>query len=115
MTDRPGSPRYHSTSLARALTILDLFETETPSLSVSLLKARVTEGRQHKIAQEVVRTTAIISGAMRYRPTRWGGPDNLRMRGDRVPNDAPTLHMMSVGKAPLSMSGGRGELVRESP
>ncbi len=69
MIDRPGSPRYHSTSVARALTILDLFETETPSLSVSLLRARVTEGRQHKIAQEVICTAAIISGAMGCRLT----------------------------------------------
>jgi DNA-binding IclR family transcriptional regulator len=151
MTDLPRSPRYNATSLARALTILDLFEPATPSLSatqiarrlrvrpgslypalstlerlgyrerrtaktitslrrlevetagvltrgyavddeelhegvmciaapvrdhagevvaaisVSVLKARVTEARVEKIAQEVVRTAAIISGEMRYR------------------------------------------------
>ncbi len=38
------------------------------AISVSLLKARVTEARIEKIAQEVVRTAAIISGAMGYRP-----------------------------------------------
>ena len=38
------------------------------AISVSLLKARVTEARLEKIAQEVVRTAARISGAMGYRP-----------------------------------------------
>lgn len=38
------------------------------AISVSLLKARVTEGRLEKIAQEVVRSAATISGAMGYRP-----------------------------------------------
>jgi len=37
------------------------------AISVSLLKARVTETRLEKIAQEVVRTSAVISGAMGYR------------------------------------------------
>ncbi len=37
------------------------------AISVSMLKARVTESRLEKIAQEVVRTAAIISGAMGYR------------------------------------------------
>jgi DNA-binding IclR family transcriptional regulator len=37
------------------------------AISVSLLKARVTTARLEKIAQEVVRTAAIISGAMGYR------------------------------------------------
>lgn len=151
MTDLPRTPRYNATSLARALTILDLFEPATPSpsatqiarrlrvrpgslypalstlerfgyrerrpvktitslrrlevetagvltrgyavddeelhegviciaapvrdhagevvaaISVSVLKARVTEARVEKIAQEVVRTAAIISGEMGYR------------------------------------------------
>jgi DNA-binding IclR family transcriptional regulator len=84
------------------------------AISVSLLKTRVTESRQHKIAQEVVRTAAIISGAMGYRPTRGGGPDGLRKRGDRGSVDAPTLHGMPGGGAPVSMSGGRRALVRES-
>ena len=38
------------------------------AISVSMLKARVTEGRVEKIGQEVVRTAAIISGEMGYRP-----------------------------------------------
>jgi DNA-binding IclR family transcriptional regulator len=38
------------------------------AISVSLLKARVTEPRLEKIAQEVLRTAAIISGAMGYQP-----------------------------------------------
>jgi len=37
------------------------------AISVSVLKARVTEARVEKIAQEVVRTAAIISGEMGYR------------------------------------------------
>ncbi len=38
------------------------------AISVSLLKARVTEARLEKIAREVLRTAAIISGAMGYQP-----------------------------------------------
>lgn len=38
------------------------------AISVSLLKARVTEARIEKIAQEVVRSAARISGAMGYHP-----------------------------------------------
>lgn len=38
------------------------------AISVSLLKARVTDARIEKIAQEVVRSAARISGAMGYRP-----------------------------------------------
>ena len=38
------------------------------AISLSLLKARVTEARLEKIAQEVIRTAAIISGAMGYQP-----------------------------------------------
>jgi DNA-binding IclR family transcriptional regulator len=38
------------------------------AISVSLLKARVTEARAEKIAHGVVRTAARISGAMGYRP-----------------------------------------------
>jgi DNA-binding IclR family transcriptional regulator len=38
------------------------------AISVSLLKARVTEARLEKIGHEVMRTAAIISGAMGYRP-----------------------------------------------
>ncbi len=37
------------------------------AISVSLLKARVTEARLEKIAQEAIRTAAIVSGAMGYR------------------------------------------------
>jgi DNA-binding IclR family transcriptional regulator len=36
------------------------------AISLSLLKARVTDARLEKIAQEVIRTAAIISGAMGY-------------------------------------------------
>lgn len=38
------------------------------AISLSLLKARVTDARLEKIAQEVIRTAAIISGAMGYQP-----------------------------------------------
>lgn len=38
------------------------------AISLSLLKARVTNVRLEKIAQEVIRTAAIISGAMGYQP-----------------------------------------------
>jgi DNA-binding IclR family transcriptional regulator len=38
------------------------------AISVSLLKVRVTEARLEKIAQEVIRAAAIVSGAMGYRP-----------------------------------------------
>jgi len=36
------------------------------AISLSLLKARVTDARLEKIAQEVIRTAAIISGAVGY-------------------------------------------------
>jgi DNA-binding IclR family transcriptional regulator len=38
------------------------------AISVSVLKARVTAARMERIGQEVVRTAAIISGEMGYRP-----------------------------------------------
>jgi DNA-binding IclR family transcriptional regulator len=38
------------------------------AISVSLLKARVTEARLEKIGHEVIRTAAIVSGSMGYRP-----------------------------------------------
>jgi DNA-binding IclR family transcriptional regulator len=41
------------------------------AVSVSLLKARVTDTRLEKIAQEVIRTAAVISGAMGHQPV-WG-------------------------------------------
>jgi hypothetical protein len=41
MTDLPRSPRYNATSLARALTILDLFEPATPSLSATQIARRL--------------------------------------------------------------------------
>jgi DNA-binding IclR family transcriptional regulator len=41
MTDWPRSPRYNSTSLARALTILDLFEPATPTLSATQIARRL--------------------------------------------------------------------------
>ncbi len=41
MTDLPSRPRYNATSLARALTILDLFEPATPSLSATQIARRL--------------------------------------------------------------------------
>lgn len=41
MTDWPRSPRYHATSLARALTVLDLFEPSTPTLSATQIARRL--------------------------------------------------------------------------
>ena len=41
MTDWPRSPRYNATSLARALTILDLFEPATPTLSTTQIARRL--------------------------------------------------------------------------
>lgn len=41
MADLPHSPRYNATSLARALTILDLFEPATPSLSATQIARRL--------------------------------------------------------------------------
>jgi DNA-binding IclR family transcriptional regulator len=38
------------------------------AISISLLKARVTEARMDKIAQPVIHTATLISGAMGYRP-----------------------------------------------
>ena len=38
------------------------------AISVSLLKARVTDARLEKIAQEVIRTAGIISRAIGYQP-----------------------------------------------
>jgi IclR family KDG regulon transcriptional repressor len=41
MTDWPRSPRYNASSLARALTILDLFEPATPTLSAMQIARRL--------------------------------------------------------------------------
>jgi IclR family KDG regulon transcriptional repressor len=41
MTDWPRTPRYNATSLARALTILDLFEPATPTLSATQIARRL--------------------------------------------------------------------------
>jgi DNA-binding IclR family transcriptional regulator len=41
MTDWPRTPRYNTTSLARALTILDLFEPATPTLSATQIARRL--------------------------------------------------------------------------
>ena len=41
MTDWPRTPRYNPTSLARALTILDLFEPATPTLSATQIARRL--------------------------------------------------------------------------
>jgi len=41
MTDWPRTPRYNATSLARALTILDLFEPSTPTLSATQIARRL--------------------------------------------------------------------------
>jgi len=83
MGDFPRRPRYHATSLARALTILDLFEPATPSLSATQIahRLRVRPGSLYpalgtlerfgyleKLGQEVIRAAALISGEMGYRP-----------------------------------------------
>jgi len=41
MTDWPRTPRYNATSLARALTILDLFEPSTPTMSATQIARRL--------------------------------------------------------------------------
>ncbi len=48
--------------------IRDHAEAVVAAISVSLLKARVTEARVEKITHEVVGTAGAISGAMGYRP-----------------------------------------------
>ncbi len=58
----------HEGVMCVAAPIRDHAGVVVAAISVSLLKARVTEARVEKIAQEVTRTAEVISGAMGYRP-----------------------------------------------
>jgi DNA-binding IclR family transcriptional regulator len=58
----------HEGVLCVAAPVRDHAGEVVAAISVSVLKARVTAARMERIGQEVVRTAAIISGEMGYRP-----------------------------------------------